>query len=120
MDGRLGQHGVVLELGLAEWRGVAGDDDELGLVGAQALEGRLVAESDCEGGQLSAVVLAREYAGGGRREGREETLSPFPDLITSARRELMLSEVFFFEGAIAAVLTVTRGRVLLRVEISKS
>lgn len=42
----LGQHGVVLQLGLAQGRSVARDDDELGLAGSQTLEGRLVAESD--------------------------------------------------------------------------
>jgi len=44
VDGGLGQHGVVLELRLAERRGVASNDDELGLAGSQGLEGRLVAE----------------------------------------------------------------------------
>lgn len=47
MDGGLGQHAVVLELGLAERRSVASNDDELGLAGAEGLEGRLVAEGDC-------------------------------------------------------------------------
>ena len=46
MDGGLGQHAVVLELGLAERRSVAGDDDELGLARAQRLAVGLVAESD--------------------------------------------------------------------------
>lgn len=66
VDSSLGQHAVVcvvrqplllfllrtavvsrtLELGLAKRRGVAGDDDELGLARAQRLEGRLVAKSD--------------------------------------------------------------------------
>lgn len=39
MDRSLGQHGVVLELTLAERRSVASDDDQLGLAGSQALEG---------------------------------------------------------------------------------
>ena len=47
MDGGLGQHAVVLELGLAERRSVASNDDELGLARAEGLEGRLVAEGDC-------------------------------------------------------------------------
>lgn len=51
MDGGLGQHAVVLELRLAERRSVASNDDELGLAGSEALEGRLVAESDCKIGQ---------------------------------------------------------------------
>jgi hypothetical protein len=46
VDGGLGQHGVVLELRLPQRRSVASNDDELGLAGAQALEGRLVAEGD--------------------------------------------------------------------------
>lgn len=42
VDLGLGEHAVVLELRLPQRRGVAGDDNELGLSGAQALEGRLV------------------------------------------------------------------------------
>lgn len=42
----LGQHAVVLQLGLAERRSVAGNDDQLGLAGAEALQGGLVAQSD--------------------------------------------------------------------------
>ena len=69
----LGQHGVVLELRLAERRGVlftsaladeaeaadktyAGNDDELGLSGAEGLEGRLVSEGNC-GFQVSNCIL---------------------------------------------------------------
>jgi hypothetical protein len=46
VDIGLGQHGVVLELTLAERRGVSGDDDELGLSGSKGLEGRFVSEGD--------------------------------------------------------------------------
>lgn len=46
VDRGLGQHAVVLELALAERGSVASDDDELGLAGAKALEGGLVAEGD--------------------------------------------------------------------------
>ena len=46
MDVGLGEHGVVLELRLAERWGVASNDDELGLSGAEALEGGLVTQSD--------------------------------------------------------------------------
>jgi hypothetical protein len=46
VNGGLGKHGVVLELRLAQRRGVSGDDDELGLAGAQTLEGGLVTESN--------------------------------------------------------------------------
>lgn len=49
VDSSLGKHGVVLELRLAEGRGVASNEDELGLAGAKSLEGRLVAESDLAG-----------------------------------------------------------------------
>ena len=44
VDLGLGEHGVVLELGLAEARHVLGDDHELGLAGAQRLERGLVPE----------------------------------------------------------------------------
>ena len=42
----LGQHRVVLELTLAERRGVSGNDDELGLSGSKSLEGRFVSQGD--------------------------------------------------------------------------
>lgn len=45
----LGQHGVVLELRLAERRGVSGNDDELGLSRSELLESRLVSEGDLSG-----------------------------------------------------------------------
>lgn len=48
VDIGLGQHRVVFQLGLAERRRVAGDDDELGLSRSESLESRLVSESDCE------------------------------------------------------------------------
>jgi len=44
----LAQHGVVLELTLAERRGVSGDDDKLGFARSEGLEGRFVSEGDCE------------------------------------------------------------------------
>lgn len=46
VDGGLGEHAVVLELTLAERRGVASNDDKLGLAGSEALEGRLITKSD--------------------------------------------------------------------------
>lgn len=46
VDVGLGEHGVVLELRLAERWGVASNDDKLGLSGTESLEGRLVSESD--------------------------------------------------------------------------
>ena len=90
VDGGLGQHGVVLELRLAERGSVAGNDDKLGLASAEALEGGLVTEGDPYSSQYSAhfVVLRLTY---------------FPDFITSARRELMESAVLLlFLGAIVA------------------
>jgi hypothetical protein len=38
VNGSLGQHAVVLQLGLAQRGSVASKDDQLGLAGAQALE----------------------------------------------------------------------------------
>lgn len=46
VDGSLGKHGVVLDLGLAEGRGVGRDENELGLARAHVLEGALKAEGD--------------------------------------------------------------------------
>lgn len=44
MHAGLGEHRVVLNLGLAQGLAVVRDDDELGLAGAERLEGRLVTE----------------------------------------------------------------------------
>lgn len=57
VDGCLGQHGVVLELRLAERGGVAGNDDKLGLARAEGLEGGLVTESDPIAVSMSLVFL---------------------------------------------------------------
>lgn len=46
VNGDLAQHGVVLELRLAERRSVASNEDELGLAGAEGLEGLLVSQHD--------------------------------------------------------------------------
>lgn len=43
VDGSLGQHGVVLQLRLAEGRGVASNHDELGLARAESCNNRLLA-----------------------------------------------------------------------------
>ncbi len=48
VDVSLGEHRIIFKLRLAERRGVAGDDDELSLSGAEGLEGRLVSKSYCE------------------------------------------------------------------------
>lgn len=92
MDGGLGQHAVVLELTLAERRSVASNDDELGLAGSEALEGRLVSKSDYEISLAFGFMIA----------AREFGFVPFPDFITSANLELMLlaSFLLFFWGAI--------------------
>lgn len=98
VDVRLGEHGVVLELRLAERWGVASNDDKLGLSGAESLEGRLVSEGDYGMNQQSA-------RGSSSSSPVEVVCVPFPDFITSARRELMPSEVFlvFLTGAISAL-----------------
>ena len=108
---RLGQHAVVcgdvsplspkcdwavertLKLRLPERRRVASDDDELGLAGAQSLQGGLVAERDLAGlerlldGIPCCIMLLR---------GRT--------LIVSASLALMDSAaLWFFLGAIASV-----------------
>jgi hypothetical protein len=57
VDGGLAEHGVVLELRLAERRGVAGNDDELGLAGAEGLEGGLVTKSDLAGLFLDVLAV---------------------------------------------------------------
>lgn len=44
VDIGLSKHRVVLKLRLPQWRGVASNDDELGLAGAEDLESGLVAE----------------------------------------------------------------------------
>lgn len=46
VHGGLGEHSVVLELGLAQRRAVPGDEDELGLAGAEGLHGRFGAHGD--------------------------------------------------------------------------
>lgn len=96
MDGSLGQHAVVLELGLAERGSVASDDDQLGLAGAQALEGGLVAERDYSAMSVFCIVFA-----GCNSSGHV----PLPDFMTSASLELMLlaSRLLF----LTAILTVS-------------
>lgn len=49
VDGGFGEHGHVLELGLAEGRAVGGDEDQLGLSGADGLHGGLGAHGDLAG-----------------------------------------------------------------------
>lgn len=49
VDNALGKHGVVLNLGLAKRRSVTGDQDHLGLVGAESLDGGLVSEGGLTG-----------------------------------------------------------------------
>jgi len=99
VDRGLAQHGVVLELTLTERRSVGGNDDQLGLAGAEGLDGRLVAQGDCSPRQQCRPRF--ENVGG------EDVCDnvPLPDFITSARRELMLSPDFLlFLGAISTQL----------------
>lgn len=58
VDGGLGKHGKVLDLGLAKGRAVGGDEDHLGLALAEGLGGGLVAEDGLAGlhDQLEAGV----------------------------------------------------------------
>lgn len=57
VDRSLGQHAVVLELRLAERGSVASNDNELGLAGAEGLEGRLVTKSDYEAKLLALLII---------------------------------------------------------------
>lgn len=61
VDSGLGKHGVVLNLGLSQSRGVAGNDDELGLTLSESLDGGLVTEGVLSGldnkGKLGVEVL---------------------------------------------------------------
>ncbi|GMT04761.1 hypothetical protein PENTCL1PPCAC_26935, partial [Pristionchus entomophagus] len=63
MDSGLGEHGVVLDLRLSESRGIAGDNDKLGLSTAEGLEGLLVSEAVLsrlhDHGQSGVDVLRR-------------------------------------------------------------
>jgi hypothetical protein len=104
VDGALGEHGVVLELRLAERRGVAGDEDQLGLAHAELLERGLVSKDDC--------ARVSFDAGGNQKELGNV---PLPDFITSARRELMVSPDFLSlrEGAISRIERVEGVRWLL-------
>ncbi len=62
MDGAFREHGVVLQLGFLDCWSVLGDEDELGLSGTQALDGRAIAER----------VLARLHH---ERQSRVDVLS---------------------------------------------
>lgn len=46
VDRSLAQHAVVLELTLTEGRSVGSNDDQLGLAGAEGLDGGLVSKGD--------------------------------------------------------------------------
>ena len=105
VDGALGEHGVVLELRLAERRGVAGDEDQLGLAHAELLERGLVSKDDCARVSFDAGEISKKELGN----------VPLPDFITSARRELMVSPDFLSlrEGAISRIERVEGVRWLL-------
>jgi hypothetical protein len=57
VDRSLGQHGVVLELTLAERRSVGSNEDQLGLAGTQGLDGGLVAEGDWRAKIISDLIF---------------------------------------------------------------
>jgi hypothetical protein len=102
VHGGLAEHGVVLELRLAERGGVAGDDDELGLAGAEGLEGGLVTKSDLSGLFGRIVSMGAVWC---------RNSSSVRTLIVSANLALMLSAVFApFLGAIAMVFGEVVGR----------
>lgn len=82
VDGDLGEHGVVLKLGLAQRRAVTGDEDQLGLSGAEGLHGGLGTHGDWKNS-----LATDEHA------GKDEN-SPLPDFMTRARREEMVSPDF--------------------------
>jgi hypothetical protein len=48
VDVGLGQHGVVFEFTFPERRGIASNDNELGLSGSKCFQGRLIAKGDYE------------------------------------------------------------------------
>ena len=92
----------TLELTLAEGGCIARNDDELCLARAEGFESRLVAKCNCVLLTVGYRIHARFSAG--LLPSPKGTI-PFPDFMTRARRELMLSAVFlaFFVGAIAAL-----------------
>jgi len=92
----------TLELTLTEGGRIARNDDELCLARAEGFKGRLVAKCNCVLPSISYCIYERFSAGS--QPSPKGTL-PFPDFITRARRELILSAVFlvFFVGAIAAL-----------------
>lgn len=105
VNGSLGQHGVVLELTLAERGSVGRDDDQLGLSVTEGLEGGLVTKSDCWAAvrkknltYMYMIVV--------------KTL-PFPLFITRANLELMLSPDFLLLGAI---VTLSKSKLRLPIE----
>ena len=66
VDGDLAQHGEVLNLRLAQGRGVGGDQNELRLAGPKALEGAAVAEDDLSRLDDTVATISR------RKVGRDE------------------------------------------------
>lgn len=87
----------TLELRLAERWGVAGDDDKLGLAGAEGLEGRLVTKSD-----LTGLWERCQHC----RTLHSPALWGLRTLIVKASLALMLSDVLvLFFGAIVLVLS---------------
>ncbi len=123
VDGRLGEHGVVLELGLTERRAVAGNQDKL----SWSRQGTRGEKGDC---QHKGPSQPHAPVPGERVSGRDEPLPEriclradlypreyLPDLTTRARREAMDSEDFaaldFLVGAIADGVSVSGVGVLM-------
>ena len=91
----------TLELALSQGRRIASDDDQLCLAGSEGLERGFVSKSNYhERHMVNSIPLLRRL-----QAGVGFVRKPFPDFITNARRELMLSAVFFafFVGAIAVL-----------------
>ena len=104
VNGSLGKHGVVLELGLAERRSVAGLKRKKGiwLVFIDSLDIYYIISMFIR----DILTIMTSFALPLRRDLRVD-LYPrvtLPDFMTSARRELMLLASFlFFLGAIVTV-----------------
>jgi hypothetical protein len=64
VDRGLGQHGVVFQLRLAERRGVAGDEDQLGLARTESYSHRMLARFLLPDFECAQERIQRTYQGG--------------------------------------------------------
>jgi hypothetical protein len=85
VDGDLGEHGVVLKLGLAQRRAVTGNEDQLGLARAEGLHGGLGTHGNW---RFMLIFTMHTILGLGCKN------SPLPDFMTRARREARVSPDF--------------------------